>query len=369
MEALHEQSSFSLAVGVNIQAQVTPTFAAGLGASFGVETVSDRQSYVARYAHRYFTVDIDLPARPSDLFEEYPDLSSTVSPVYVSSVTYGRMVLFNLQSTYTSLRIHAALNAAVDLQDRLMISANLATEHQNALNNSTINSTVIGGAARFCSGVSTIAGLVDCVRQGGLRYQDGVPIAYTLRFLKNNEVARVVLSSEYTARQCQLTSVDSQVTKRFQLVGISGANNDAEAFSPNRYELRGQILLRPTAETVGNKGGCTDAEAGNSAYKSILDTGGRDLEVGAGLVNLENNNYRASLVFPGGQTNLSICTRLFDRDFFADGFGQNNRIYQRQVIDPSSITSGTELALNFAQGTSGSSGSATYQISIRLGME
>ena len=106
---LYNSREFSLALGVNIMAQVTPTIAAGLGASFGIETSTRRHSYITRFAHRYFSVDVDLPANPSDFFEEYPNIPSGAVPVYVSSVSYGRMVLFNMKSSSDSTEIKAAI--------------------------------------------------------------------------------------------------------------------------------------------------------------------------------------------------------------------------------------------------------------------
>ena len=164
---LHHSSQFSLAVGVNIQAQVTPTFATNLGASFGVDQSSEKQSYVARFAHRYFTIDIDLPANPSDLFEEFPTLTGEVSPVYISSVTYGRMVLFNLKSNRSNLEINAALTAGLSIQDRVDFSTDLSTSHRDTLSQTDINSTVIGGSSTVCGGVTSIEDLGECIHEGG----------------------------------------------------------------------------------------------------------------------------------------------------------------------------------------------------------
>ena len=340
---LHHETQFSLALGVNIQAQVTPTFAANLGAEFGVEDTTEKQSYVARFAHRYFTIDIDLPANPSDLFEEFPTLTGDVSPVYISSVTYGRMVLFNLQSNRSSLEINAALTAGLSIQDRVDFSTSLSTKHRQALNETNINSTVIGGSGMVCGGVTSIEDLGACIHEGSLSYQSGVPIAYQLRFLKDNSVARVVLASEYNARQCDLTTVGTQSQRVFRLQEMRTSNDDVEAFSFGALELVGQILLRPTDEEPGDKGPCTEAEAGNDAYETIFNFGDPGLGVGGGWYNVENSNYRASVAFPGTNQNLSICTRLRDRDRLLDSY-PNKRIDKRQVIDPRPLTSGGQPA-------------------------
>ncbi len=50
---------------------------------------------IVKYIQNYYTLDMDLPNKPSDLFEEDVNraLFGTYMPMYVSTVTFGRMAL------------------------------------------------------------------------------------------------------------------------------------------------------------------------------------------------------------------------------------------------------------------------------------
>lgn len=55
---------------------------------------------------------MDLPDQPSDLFDGDVEKSlfGTNMPMYVSSVTYGRMALFTIESELDETTVRAALN-------------------------------------------------------------------------------------------------------------------------------------------------------------------------------------------------------------------------------------------------------------------
>ena len=332
VQELHNETHFGLALGVNIKAQVTPTFRVGLGASFSLDTRDERHHYMARYAHRYFTVDIDLPSNPSDFFESMPYINDPrVSPVYISSVTYGRMILFSLKTNKSSTEISAALNASLEIADRLDINAELSTNHREALESAEIASTVIGGSGSVCNGVDSIAKLGRCVSEGGLTYQDAVPIAYTMRFLKDNSVARIVMANTYTVRECSLTSIDSSDTARFHLKRLRSSNNDGGS---NSLDIYGNVGIAATDEEPGNKGNCGGSQLfhhhtmifGRHSYENI--------DVGGSWLDVTNSNYRGSILLSYEKPNISVCARLFDRD----SSSSDERIRGRHVFSDSDFS-------------------------------
>jgi thiol-activated cytolysin len=85
-----------------------------ISAGFDFNKQDVRSRFLVRFLQIYYTIDIDLPTQPSDFFETMLGLEKlgSSSPVYVSTVTYGRMVLFTVESNYSSSEINAALNAA-----------------------------------------------------------------------------------------------------------------------------------------------------------------------------------------------------------------------------------------------------------------
>lgn len=66
---------------------------------------------VARFIQNYYTLDMDMPSSPADLFdgEVNATLFGTHMPMYVSSVTYGRMALFTIESELEETEVKAFL--------------------------------------------------------------------------------------------------------------------------------------------------------------------------------------------------------------------------------------------------------------------
>ena len=329
---LHNEMHFGLAVGVNIKAQVTPRFRTELGDSFSFDTEEEKHHYTARYAHRYFTVDVELPSNPSDLYETVPQINDPrVSPVYVSSVTYGRMILFSLKTNRSGTELSAALNASLEVADNVDVSAELSVNHREALESSEIGSTLIGGSGNVCNGVDSIESLGTCISESGLSYQDAVPIAYTMRFLKDNSIARIVLSNTYNVRECSLTSIDSSATDRFSIESFRSSNNDD---GNQALDIYGSIGISATNETPGNKGECTSEQVND--HKSIFDFSAgyeflsnfipdREIVVGGNWQNVASQNYQGSIMLDGTRPNISVCGRLWDNDFDSNDDMVNTR--------------------------------------------
>ena len=69
---------------------------------------------VAKFIQSYYTLDLDLPDQPSDLFAEDIDraLFGVYMPMYISTVTFGRMALFTVESELEETDVRAFLNAS-----------------------------------------------------------------------------------------------------------------------------------------------------------------------------------------------------------------------------------------------------------------
>ena len=81
---------------------------ASIAASFDFSRSNVRSRYLVKYTQAYYTVDIDAPGRPSDFFADgvtVEDVGAIIDaenpPLYVASVTYGRMVVFTFESEYS----------------------------------------------------------------------------------------------------------------------------------------------------------------------------------------------------------------------------------------------------------------------------
>jgi thiol-activated cytolysin len=167
---------------------------------------------------------LDLPPNesPGSLFYELPNLNST-SPVIVSSIKYGRMVLYTIESNSSITDVQSAFNASFSSAD-----ANGNVDYQNIINNSKIEALVIGGSGADAAGaVSGPAGVYEFITNGGNYSADSpaAPLAYTLRYIRKDfPIARIVLSSEYNIRTCY----EAYQKYRIELGGIEMKSHEGE---------------------------------------------------------------------------------------------------------------------------------------------
>lgn len=164
---------------------------------------------VVKFLQVYYTIDIDLPQKPSDLFAEsvsWNDISKQidggVSPTYVSTIAYGRMALFTMESKYSSTQVRNALSASINA---INTNVDLAVEHRSVLQNSTIKATIIGGSgAHAVLAVNGFDGLKEYMTQGGNYDKDtaAAPLAYKLRYMCDKDPCRIVMANSYMVKSC-----------------------------------------------------------------------------------------------------------------------------------------------------------------------
>ncbi len=101
IEEVHSEEQLNMALGVQASWGLG---LASLKSSFNFGNSSVRSRYVVRYTQGYYTVDLDAPESPSALLGSEATLedvrekmSEEHPPAYVSSVTYGRMIVFTFE--------------------------------------------------------------------------------------------------------------------------------------------------------------------------------------------------------------------------------------------------------------------------------
>ncbi|MDF0705768.1 MAG: thiol-activated cytolysin family protein [Bacteroidota bacterium] len=229
---VHSEQHMSVAIGANYRG-VTKKVSADLqfnGSSY-------KHTYVLKFIQRYFTLDLNSPGQdPSDLFTDLPDINSlgAANPVYVSSVTYGRMVLYTVESNATMSEVKLAFDASVGSTD-----GSIDAEYQQIMNSSNIKAMIIGGSGD--GAVQAINGpdeVYNFISEGGNYSPDspGAPLAYKLRFVKEGfPVARVILATEYQVRECDLAYPEYLVT----IDRITGTQpSDTEVYGTLRVKMR-----------------------------------------------------------------------------------------------------------------------------------
>ncbi|MFS4415188.1 thiol-activated cytolysin family protein [Maribacter sp. 2307ULW6-5] len=200
IEQVYSSEQLNVAIGANYRSA-----GASVSGSFDFNQSTFKNRFVLKYLQTYYTIDMDPPNDPSDLFASVPDLEAlgSTSPVYVASVAYGRMVLYTIETNASRTEINAAFSASFASGD-----GSIEAEYQKTINESNIKALIIGGSGSDAA--QAINGPEDVFRfisEGGdySNESPGAPLAYKLRYIKKGTpVARVVLTSEYPIRTCDL---------------------------------------------------------------------------------------------------------------------------------------------------------------------
>jgi hypothetical protein len=181
--------------------------------SLEMERTSSSSSLTATFTQKMFTSSLVLPQSPRDVFsEEFTEdlLQEQVDrknigpdnlPVYVASITWGRMLTVTMTSSHSAAEMKAALQASSSFVG-FDVSIAADVRNKQVLDESEIRVVAIGGHAQAA---------IDLIRTGqlGEYFKDDAPlttarpISYVLRNLGDNSIAKVSETTEYAIRECE----------------------------------------------------------------------------------------------------------------------------------------------------------------------
>lgn len=242
---VNSESQLSVALGANVAWPGGPDIAA----SFSFDSSSQKTKVLVNFTQAYYTVDVDTPNKPSDFFADgttVADLEPWVSPenppLYVQSITYGRRVIFSVQTDRSASELKAALEASyqgVVAGGGVSISA----EHKKVLEESEIRAFVLGGSGEDATGaIHGFDGLIQYIEKGGSYSNEspGAPVAYKLAYL-DNAVTKLAFTTDYAERTCTTNLADVRFDLK-QIAHVSGGD------ATGALEIYGQVVVRvPTA--------------------------------------------------------------------------------------------------------------------------
>lgn len=255
IEEVHSENQLNMALGIQASWGLG---VASLRSSFNFSDQTVRSRYVVRYTQAYYTVDLDAPQVPSAMLGSGVSLEDVQAkmdpqrpPVYVSSVTYGRMVLFTFESQYSAEEMSAALDFAYS--GGVDVKGDVSVTYKDIISQSKITAFILGGDAGSASQtIDSYDALISFIKSGGnySRQSPGAPIAYKLSYLKDNSPARMSFTTDYTVRDCTRVSQEVQVT----LTSIICDSAD-DGVGDSTLEVYGQITAQGTgaAQSLFNK--------------------------------------------------------------------------------------------------------------------
>ncbi len=170
---------------------------------------ANEHTYTAYFVQRLFTVAVDLPERPSSFFADNVTAADLQSlgisadnlPLYIDSVSYGRILMFTFTSSDSRERIAAALEFSYESPPG-GVNGFAEAELRQTLSTARIEIFALGGSN---------TGVQNLIREGKLSayfaeplaINQVEPISFTIRNLNDNRLARVANTTDYEVRECR----------------------------------------------------------------------------------------------------------------------------------------------------------------------
>lgn len=202
---VYSESQLDIALGVTYDSGLT-----SVKNQFDFSKTESLSRTLVKFLQVYYSIDVDVPEKPSDLFASWvswgsleTQMSGHVSPAYVSTIAYGRMALFSLESKFSSTQVHEAIEASIKA---INTDVDLDVKHKNVLQQTTMKATIVGGSGQQAvQVVNGFEGLKQYMTQGGNYSKDtaAAPLAYKMRHLRDNETCAVVMAQNYVVKTCE----------------------------------------------------------------------------------------------------------------------------------------------------------------------
>lgn len=219
-----EQLNLAVGVSADVMNKVD------IASNFNFNEDNTNSKVLIKFQQVYYTIDVDAPSKPSGFFAESvtaEDLKIAVGgntvPVYVSSVKYGRVAYFCIESSSSAKDIIQDFEANVDVS-KVDIAIKESLKSSEAFKDASIKGVVIGGSAsQATQTINGLEAMISYITSGGdfSKESPSAPIAYTLTKVSNNEVFSVQSGTEFVARKCE--TISGNIFPAY-FYGVKGSN-------------------------------------------------------------------------------------------------------------------------------------------------
>lgn len=169
---------------------------------------ASERTYTAYFVQRLFTIAVDLPERPSSVFAadvtgadlQALGIGTSNLPLYIDSVSYGRILMYSFTSSDSRERIEAALEFSYDSPIG-GVDGFAEADLRETLSTARIEVFALGGPN---TGVQNLIrdGSLASYFEAPLAINQVEPISFTVRNLGDNTLAKVGDTTRYDVRTC-----------------------------------------------------------------------------------------------------------------------------------------------------------------------
>lgn len=201
-----------------------------VNASISKRYTSKRNKVTGLFVQKVYNVALDLqgqspavgllgntPVSTLESLGASKELSYSNVPAYVSNIAFGRIVALTMESNYTESQMIAAIEASYS-GVFTSVQGNLKTDLRKVLSESSIEVKVLGGDEESAKRLLQTGRFADYFSLQSTPIETYRPIAYTLRYLTNDDVAAINKTTEFEIKECSASSVALRPQFRFTLL-------------------------------------------------------------------------------------------------------------------------------------------------------
>lgn len=194
-------------------------------ASLGLNHQSKKNVIVGKFLQRTYSVTMDFPKMATIINKYTSDLPTIIGktrPVYVSNVTYGRIVLVSIETSESLSDVQAALDFLLKGK-KIDVAINNTFDYKRVLTNTKVNLMMIGGSAEAHSNVIkdlTLEQIKEYLA-APLAMEHAEPISLQMRYVHDNGLARMVTQLHYPITERTFIPNFSKLTIQVEATGFS----------------------------------------------------------------------------------------------------------------------------------------------------
>lgn len=217
VEEVHSEEQLAFVVGGGVGLK----YIAEINSEFDWDRTEVRSRWVLKFSQNYYTIDVDMPADPASMFAGDVSLHEvednlTAAPVFVRSITYGRMFVLVYESEYSSDEVRRALDAEYN-RFGFGAAVGVSDFQRKILSSGRSQGFILGGSAEDAAPVVIQPGRATEFIEKGAAYSSrspGEPIAYKLSSLADGSSLDLSFGVNYPVQQCARVSQNLSVVLR-----------------------------------------------------------------------------------------------------------------------------------------------------------
>lgn len=215
-----------------------------LNGNFGFDFHGKKNHIFCKFIQTGYSITMDAPKFGTILAEALPEKVGRTQPVYISNINYGRIAFVSIETNEKLTDIQAALDFTLDkavTKGKFELGINNETKYKNILKDQKVSYAVIGGSAAEQGKImeGTLESFIEYMKMEPT-LSSLAPVSFTIRYVSDNTIARVVNTSEYDVVEKLFVPDFKQINLEVAVTGIA-----AQGEIDKNNEIIGRVWIDP----------------------------------------------------------------------------------------------------------------------------